>query len=72
MSSTMYYQPVRKTNHVSNELMNALHKKFGTKHILNHHNLDYLHGLADAGMKDADKIINMIEKHDEVNIWTEH
>jgi len=74
MSTTLYYSRITTDNTLGDKLKTILQKKYEvlgfTKGIiLRKKNLDYLQGLLDAGIEDAEKLIEIIEQDDAVEIW---
>lgn len=69
MSSTLYWEPMqRKSQSLPDALKYVLQKKAsGTVDaVMGEHDLAYLNGLKDAGIKGAQELIEAIEKHGEV------
>jgi hypothetical protein len=77
MSSTLHWKPVGKyKGTLSDELKFALRKRnefchdaggdYGTESI------DFLRGLAVAGIEDAEKLIKLIQKHGDIRITEVH
>jgi len=74
MSSSLYYRRVVPVKGIclSSDLKFILKKIYDLENgptTLNSMALDYLHGLNDAGIVDAEKLIAAIEKYDEVEIY---
>lgn len=66
MSSNLYAEPAqRKKLSLSTELKFALRKRFGEpiKYNADRTDVPYFQGLFDAGIEDAKKLIDMIDKH---------
>lgn len=71
MSSNLGWMPVESDwRFLGDQLKFALRKGYGepVDAVLNSEDIPYLKGLADAGVKDADKLIEAIEKHDELRV----
>ncbi len=72
MSSTLTVEPAfRKKTQLSYELKKALQKRFGG--VISNRNMSfsdesYLEGLLDAGIEDAQIILDMIEKYEEITL----
>jgi len=74
MSSSLYWQPVRKRNKTfDTSLKWALREQYGypVHVILTGSNVPFLTGLKIGKVKDADKLIEAIEKYGEVKVWEE-
>lgn len=75
MSSTLCYYLPQKNNHLGNRLKQILSHKYqlsNGRQKLDSYDLSYLKGLADAGVEDADKLIDFIEKLGSVEISIEY
>jgi len=71
MSSTLTWEPAyRKTNSLSYELKLVLQKYLGgtVDSDMDISDLKYLEGLRDAGVIDAQILIDAIEKHDRIHV----
>lgn len=74
MSSNLAYEPIRpkKYQTLGYDLRQILQEKYslmdGAK-TLKSSDVDYLKGLFDAGIKDAQKLIDAIEKYSEVSTF---
>ena len=70
MGCTLTWEIIpKKTNYVSGfQLRNILESKFGYPHILDGSHVSYLEALKDAGIEEAQELIDAIEKHDEIRI----
>lgn len=71
MSSTLYWEPVqRKQKDLPDALKYVLQKKVGgtVDTVMSENDLEYLHGLKDAGIKGAHELIEAIEKHGQVSV----
>lgn len=70
MSSTLKIEPAhRKRRSLSHELKLILQKKFGGcihERLMDENDIPYLHALVDMELKDAQVVIDMIEKFGEV------
>lgn len=74
MSSHLVWEPaLRKKQDLSTELKFALHKSYGSpvSVTLTAADLPYLRGLRDAEVKDADVLMEAIEKHGEIVVVEE-
>lgn len=76
VSRNLYYKivkPIKKID-LDDQLKFVIRERYGLEegsYRLTEHNIDYLNGLKDAGIKDADKLISAIQKHEEIDIWLE-
>lgn len=72
MSSTLVWKPVKpnKCKSLDCSLKFALQKRFGSpvNVIFSSREMLYLEGLVDAGIKDAQKVIDALIKHGEVEL----
>ena len=74
MSTNLYWEPVKHNAHpLSDKLKYALRNR---SPILDNARMDsndipYLNGLSDAGIKDAQDLIDAINKHHEIIVWEE-
>lgn len=71
MSGKLVWVPVnQKMYALDNDLRDALRNKFGcpVDIVMDYSYSDFLEGLVCAGIKDAQKLIDAIEKHCEVRI----
>lgn len=71
MSSSLVWEPAnRKTHDLPYALKNALQKRYDypINTIMDSSNIEYLQGLADAGVEGSDKLIEAIEKHDRISV----
>jgi hypothetical protein len=76
MSSTLYWRPRLKAakslpDHLKIVLRNSNTFAGGLNVTLDRENIGYLSGLRDAGVEGADKLIEAIEKHGEVELVEE-
>lgn len=75
MSTTLYYRIVKpvKDKFLSDNLKYILKEKFdlstGDVVRLNHLNIEYLRGLADANVDGAKTLVNAIEKYQDIEIY---
>jgi len=71
MSQNLFWEP--KATCLSKELKWAIEKKFDLSYrvVLTFGDINYLWGLRDAGIEDAQKLIDAIEKYNEIEIWRE-
>ncbi len=75
MSATLYWRPVVVSEGQSlNDQLRFILKLEGRQlpTRFDHTWLDYLRGLADAGITDAQTIIDAIEKHELIELWLEY
>lgn len=81
MSSTLCWKPVQpqECGSLSDELKWKLGKRLcdtdgstGFPVVVTSSLISYLEGLEDAGIKDAAKLINLINKHGEIELSWEH
>ena len=75
MSMGLYWRPEKNsTGELPDELKRILQKRYGNP-LLGYHlddcDLSYLIGLRDAGVKGAQELINAIEKHGRIQIYTQ-
>ena len=71
MSSNLTWKPVHQDEQtLSDELKHALSKRHrdGIDIRMGRTSIAYLRGLSDAGIKDADKLIEAIERHEEIEV----
>lgn len=73
MGMSLVFEPVKKRYTV---LSDELKRIFLAKHngmeqlvILDYRDVDYIKGLMDAGVEDADRLISAIEKHGEIRVF---
>lgn len=72
MSMNLYWQPVINTeNDLSDALKFALRKRYqhGMDIRMDGGDLSYLQGLLDAGIEDAQTLIDAIEKHGVIRVY---
>lgn len=75
MSATLYWRPRRplESKSLDDQLRFILNLDGVSGPVpFGRSNLDYLRGLADAEVKDAQTLIDAIEKHDDVELWLEY
>ena len=76
MGSTLYWEPYKANRKsLSDELKNALRERLGTgfrREPLEVENVDFLEGLSCAGIKDAQVLIDAIDKHGGVYVSEEY
>lgn len=80
MSASLNWTPPPSNGgRLSEELRRILGRKLcdtdgtiGYPTIVNESLIPYLEGLVDAGIKDSDKLISLIEKHGEVTLTWDH
>ena len=79
MSTTLYAQPLvpPQTKDFSNELKYAIAKKYYTYDgtmsesvIMDKKNIEFLEGLVVGGIKEAQILIDMIEKWERIKVYT--
>lgn len=74
MSMGLYWKPEKNNDkRLPDDLKRALQKRYDTPlldHCLDDSDLSYLEGLRDAGVKGAQELINAIEKHGRIEIYT--
>lgn len=72
MSSALVWKPFKNYSGVLDDALKyVLEKRDGPSSVVGvygEESLDYLRGLRDAGVKDAGKLINLIERHGEVEL----
>lgn len=71
MSSTLYWKPVKEySGYLDDQLKFILREKhgYGFEITLDQEDIPYLSGLADGGVKDAKKLIGLINKHGRVQL----
>lgn len=72
MSSSLGWEPTKqsKLKWLDCSLKFALQKRFGSpvSIVLTSDHNDYLRGLADAGVKDAQTLLDAIEKYDSIDV----
>ena len=75
MSSNLYWEPADrgKNKCLGTALKGALQKRFGypVRVTLDERNVPYLEGLVDADIKDAQGLIDAIEKHGRIDLREE-
>ena len=73
MSSNAYWRPItpKKGNDLCTEIKWILQKKFELPAQFDNSSLGFFKGLEAAGVKDAQRIIDPIKKHGEIEIWLE-
>ena len=74
MSSTLYWEPVnRKKKPLGDEIKDILKKRLGgeVQGSLHPSDLQYLQGLRDAGIGDAQVLIEAIEKYGAISLTEE-
>ena len=73
MTMNLYWTPILPPddNNLSDQLKFALRKRFNgcVEMTMNVCSIPYLQGLSDGGIKDAQKLIAAIEKHDEIRVY---
>jgi len=76
MSANLNWRPVSKQSKtLPDELKFILREYCGidtSKTIWNKQQIPYLAGLRDAGVKGAQELIDILEKHDEIELWLEY
>ena len=80
MSSTAYWKPVtpKEGNCLSDDLKRKIARRYmghdgslSGSVFLNHADMGWLEGLRDGGVKGADKLVDAINKHDDIEVWIE-
>jgi hypothetical protein len=82
MSTSLYYLPViptKKLGGFKNPLKAIISKKFlnhdgslgSNRFTLDYDHIEYIEGLVDAGIEDADKLLSAIREYKMIEIWTE-
>ena len=74
MSTNLYWKPLDTEHYnLSDKLKFAIRKKYDgfVKTKLNISDIDYLQGLSDAGISDAESVIKAIQKHGEILLFEE-
>ena len=72
MSSSLEWRAINPPQHsLPNELKYTLRKKCGdpVRGILTSHDIPYLEGLADAGIKGARQLIELVQEHMEIEVF---
>lgn len=76
MSTSLYWKPIirAKSEDLADQLKYVIREKFfdslGTDSItVNQSELDYFEGLKDAGIEDAETVIELINKHGEICLF---
>ncbi len=75
MSSTLKWRPRYQKGHdLSDQLKYALRKRYTESGVicLAASDVPYLEGLRDAGVEDAGKLLEAIERYDEVEVWEQY
>ena len=70
MGSTLYWRPNKSIGHLPDELKWKL--KLGGQAIFTQSDIPYLKGLADCEIKGAKKLIELIEKYEEVLLYEKY
>jgi hypothetical protein len=72
VSCSLYWRPVGNGHQVGdNVLRDAVTRRFGRGARLDYGAMDFLRGLEAGGVEGADKLIEAIERHDEIEIYLE-
>lgn len=80
MSTSLYWRRVSPMEgDLSIDLKKAIAHRFwghdgtlaGDHHIVDRGSIDYLSGLADAGVDGAEELINLIRQHGQIDLWVE-
>ncbi len=69
MGTNLYYRIISEGKDLSDELKYKLQRAFVLPHRFDSSHVLYLRGLADCGVKDARRLIELIDKHDEVEVF---
>ncbi len=74
MSATLYWRPVSVGRQTLDDQLRFILQLEQTRGRVRftRTNIEYLRGLADAKVKDAQTVIDAIEKHNEIELWLEH
>ena len=68
MSSTLSYDIRKPRGNFSDDLKWKLEKRYDLPTTLSDSDIPYIQGLVDCGVKDADKLIKLIERHEFIDI----
>ena len=75
MSTSLYWQPAQPPSSrcMPDALKFILSKRYGYGFDVTmvHDDVNYLQGLADAGVKGAEKLKTQLEKHGRIRVWEE-
>ena len=72
MSCSLYWKPSGSGNQVGDAaLRNAVEKHFGRRAWLDYDSLEFLRGLAAAGIEGASELIEAIERHERIEVYQE-
>jgi len=72
MSCALYWRPLRNGHHVGDHVLrDAVRREFGSPCRLDDGALPYLRGLAAAEVDGAQKLIDAIERHGEIEVYLE-
>ena len=76
MSATLMWEPVkREAKSLPDDLKFVLRDKCGIdakRSRWNKDHIPYLAGLKDAGIEEAQELIDILEKHGEIELWLEY
>lgn len=72
MSSSLVWHTIPKGKDLPTGLKWIIEKKFQLPWTFTCHELSYLNGLRDAGIEGADKLIEAIEKYEEIIVKLEY
>lgn len=72
MGSSLYWRPILNGRGLANELKNVLTKSFQFPRVFNRDDVNYLRGLSDSNVLGAALLIEMIEKHEEIELYIEY
>lgn len=75
MSGTLYWSPDpvgKPLSHGDGKLRDILSTKIGLPYVFQDGDVEYLHGLADAGISGAGEILSLIKKHGAVRVHVEY
>jgi hypothetical protein len=72
VSCSLYWRPPGKGHQVGDfPLRRAIENRFGRTAVLDYAAVDFLQGLAAAGVDGATELLEAIEKHDKIEIYQE-
>lgn len=71
MSTTLYWEPVKKGRVLSNKLRDIIVDRFGTPCQIGLGSREYIKGLIDAGVEDAQKLLDALDKYKKIRLWIE-
>lgn len=71
MSTSLYWRPCKNHGILSDSLKSILRDNWEMPTIVNHSHYDFFTGLKAAGVEDADTVLDLISKHDEIELIIE-